>query len=72
VQHVLMTHCAHQDEFLTSTTALVDSVFRVLMAHANEPMTPAQLGSEIGRPPETILRTLSGMQVYRGIRPRHA
>jgi hypothetical protein len=71
LQHVLMSHCARQPEFVTSNTTLVDSVFRVLLANGNEPLTPRQLGEAINRPPETILRTLSGMQVYKGIRPFH-
>lgn len=71
LQHTLMTHCAQQDSFVTSYTTMVDAVFRVLLAHGNEPMTPAQLGEIINRPPETILRLFSGMQVYKGIRPRH-
>jgi len=71
LQHVLMSHCAQQPDFVTSNTALVDSVFRVLLANGNEGMTPIQLGNAIHRPPETILRTLSGMQVYKGIRPRY-
>ncbi len=72
LQHILMSHCARQPDFVTSNMALVDSVFRVLLANGNEPMTPTQLGEAIQRPPETILRTLSGMQVYKGIRPRYA
>lgn len=71
LQHVLMSHCARRPDFLTSTTALVDSVFRVLLANGNEAMTPTQLGQAINRPADTILRTLSGMQIYKGIRPRH-
>lgn len=71
LQNILITHCAQQEDFLTRNTALVDSVFRVLLAHSNEPMTAVQLGQAINRPPDTVLRTLSGMQVYKGIRPRH-
>lgn len=70
LQHVLMSHCARQPDFLSSTTALVDGVFRVLLANGNDPMTPIQLAEAINRPAETILRTLSGMQVYKGIRPK--
>lgn len=71
LQHVLMTHCARQPEFLSGNSSLVDSVFRVLLAHGNEALTPIELSKAINRPADTILRTLSGMQVYRGIRPRH-
>lgn len=72
LQHVLMTHCARQPEFISANSMLVDSVFRVLLANGNEPMTPNQLSEVIRRPANTILQTLSsGTQVYKGIRPRH-
>lgn len=71
LQHVLITHCAKQPDFVTRTTTLVDSVFRLLLANGNNPMTPRELGEAINRPPDTILRTLAGVTVYKGIRPRH-
>ena len=71
LQHVLMNHCAQSEDFITSNTTLVDAVFRALLAHGNQPMTPLQLSEETDRPAETILRTLSGPRVYKGIRPRH-
>jgi hypothetical protein len=70
LQQVLMTHCSKQADFLTEHTALVDAVFRLLVANGNTPMTATELGSQLNRSPEMILRTLSGQQVYRGIRPR--
>jgi len=69
LQHVLITHCAKQENFLTSKTALVDSVFRVFLSNGNKPMTSEELGEILGRPASTILRTLSGIRVYKGIRP---
>lgn len=71
LQHMLMSHCARQPGFVTSTTAMVDSVFRVLLAHGNEPMTPVELAAELNRPADTILRTFSGVTIYKGIRPKH-
>ena len=71
LQHVLMTHCARQPEFVSANSMLVDSVFRTLLANGNEPMTPNELSQVIHRPAQTILQTLSsGAQVYKGIRPR--
>jgi len=67
--HILTTHCAKQDGFLTNRMALVDSVFRLLLSNGNQPMTPEELGTILNRPPSTILRTLSGFRVYKGIRP---
>jgi len=68
LQQVLITHCAHQPDFLTNNTSLVDSVFRALLASGNTPMSARKLSEEINRPPEIILRTLTGMN-YKGIRP---
>ena len=70
LQHTLITHCAKLDGFLTDHTTLVDAVFRTLLAHGNNPMTPRELADRLGRPADTILRTLSGYTVYKGIRPR--
>jgi hypothetical protein len=67
--YTLLTHCSRQPEFVTARTSLVDAVFRVLLASGNRPMTPNDLAEQIGRAPDTILRTLSGKTVYKGIRP---
>jgi hypothetical protein len=50
-------------------TPLVDAVFRVFLMNGNTPLTPTQLAEHVGRPATTILRTLAGARVYRGIRP---
>lgn len=72
LQHILMTHCALQPEFVNSTTTLVDAVFRVLLSNGNTPISPAELSDRVNKPADTILRTLSGPRVYQGIRPAHA
>jgi hypothetical protein len=69
LQHILITHCAKQPDFISQTTTLVHAVFRVLLANGNKPTTPNELSRLIGKPPEIILRTLSGPTVYQGIRP---
>ncbi|NDJ85146.1 MAG: hypothetical protein GYB66_04605 [Chloroflexi bacterium] len=48
---------------------LVDAVFRVFLMNGNQPLSPNELSHVIQRPATTILRTLSGARVYRGIRP---
>lgn len=67
--HVLISHCAKQEGFLDNRRTLVDSVFRLLLAQGNRPMTPEEMGEILNRPASTILRTLSGIRVYKGIRP---
>jgi hypothetical protein len=69
IQNALMTHCARQPEFLTQQTALVEAVFRLFLTNGNIPMSSQDMGSRLNRPPETILRTLAGPRVYKGIRP---
>lgn len=69
LQHILISHCAKQEDFLTKNMALVDSVFRVFLSNGNKPLTPQELGEILNRPPDTILKTFSGVRVYKGIRP---
>jgi hypothetical protein len=69
--HVLITHCAQQPDFLNAHTALVDAVFRVLLANGNKPMTSIELAERLGKSPDIILKTLSGPRVYKGIRQIH-
>jgi len=69
IQHTLMSHCARRPEFVTDHTALVEAVFRLFLTNENMPMTSEELGSLLNRPPMTILRTLSGPRVYKGLRP---
>lgn len=69
VQNTLMTHCVKQPDFLTEQTALVEAVFRLFLTNGNNPISSRDLGARLHRPPETILRTLAGARVYKGIRP---
>lgn len=69
LQHVLITHCAKQADFIPEHSTLVDAVFRVFLANGNMPLTPIELSERLGRPADTILKTLSGTRVYKGIRP---
>lgn len=72
VQHILISHCANQPNYLTRQTSLVNAIFRVFLASSNTPMSPRELGDRLDRPARMILRTLSGPRVYKGIRPVHA
>ena len=69
VQNALMSHCVKQPDFLTSQTALVEAVFRLLISNGNIPLSAEELGTRLNRPPEIILRTLVGARVYKGIKP---
>jgi hypothetical protein len=69
IQHALMSHCALQPGFSDSHTAMVEAVFRIFLVNGNIPMSADDLAKKLERPAETILRTISGPRVYRGLRP---
>jgi hypothetical protein len=69
IQHTLMSHCALLPEFSDSHTAMVEAVFRAFLANGNVPMSAEDLSKKLERPADTILRTISGPRVYRGLRP---
>lgn len=69
VQHALMSHCALLPEFVEERTAIVEAIFRTFLANGNTPMSADELGKRLGRPAPTILRTIAGPRVYRGLRP---
>ena len=69
LQHVVITYAAEQPSFLSAQTSLVESVFRLLLKNGNAPMTINEMANELGRNGKSILGLLSGVRVYRGIRP---
>lgn len=72
IQNALMTHCAFTPEFTGAHTAVVEAVFRIFLANGNVPMSAEDISKKLGRPADTILRTISGPRVYRGLRPYQA
>lgn len=69
LQHVVIMHTSQKEDFLSEHTAMVEAIFRLLLKNGNSPMTPTEIADELRRDPKQILRTLSGVRVYRGIRP---
>ena len=69
VQNALIGHCALQSDFITAQTTVVEAVFRRFLVNGNKPMSAVELGKQLGRPADTILRTLAGPRVYRGLKP---
>ena len=69
MQNTLMSHCALAPEFLTERTSMVEAVFRFFLINGNSPTTSRELANKLGRPEMTILKTLAGVRVYRGLRP---
>lgn len=69
IQHVLMSHCTRLPEFIQEHTALVEAIFRTFLVNGNSPMTAEDLANQLQRPAMTILKTIAGPRVYRGLRP---
>lgn len=69
LQHILISHCAKEEKFITKQTSLTEAIFRVFLANGNQPMTPNELAEKIDRPASVILKTIAGRRVYKGIRP---
>jgi len=69
LQHVVITYASKQESFLSAQTSLVECVFRLLLKNGNAPMTISEMSNELGRDGKSILGLLSGVRVYRGIRP---
>jgi hypothetical protein len=67
--HSLRVCCSLKPEYVNDLTPLTTAVFRTFLANGNEPLTPRELQEEVGRPADTILRTIGGLRVYHGIKP---
>jgi hypothetical protein len=68
--HALRSHCVNEPDFINETTPIVEAVFRTFLANGNQTLTVLELHGLLDRrPPETLLRMLTGGQVYLGIRP---
>ena len=59
------------EDFISDHIGLIDSVFRALLVNGNQPLNALELGEITGRNAATILKTIGGVRVYRGIRPHH-
>lgn len=60
---------AKAPDFINMKTSLVDSIFRVFLKNNNKPLSPQELADATGRSATTILKTLRGARIYKGIRP---
>lgn len=69
LQHLLISRYANRDDFITETTSMIESIFRLFLTNGNTPMSAEDLAERLGRRPRMILRTLSGPRVYKGMRP---
>ena len=63
---------ARREDFITGHIGLIDSVFRALLVNDNDPLNALELAELTGRDASTILKTIGGVRIYRGIRPHHS
>ena len=62
---------SQRDDFISDHIGLIDSVFRALLVKGNQPLDAVELAEITGRDAATILKTIGGLRIYRGIRPHH-
>jgi hypothetical protein len=67
--HTLRTCCSLKPDYTGEHTPLTTAVFRTFLANGNEPLTSEELATQLHRPADTILKTLSGLKIYDGMRP---
>jgi len=68
-QYAIQSYFSQLPDDFASRTSLVDAVFCVLLANANQPMTARAIAERIQRTPEVVLKTIGGPNIYQGIRP---
>jgi hypothetical protein len=64
--------CSQREDYVTRSTPLAASIFRLLIANGNAPLSPLQFHEKIGKSdPHAILRVLLGKQTrtHYGIKP---
>ena len=71
-QYALQSYFSQLPADFTARTSLVDAVFCVLLANANQPMTARDIAERIRRPTDVVLRTIGGPHIYQGIRPLYS
>lgn len=64
-----LQQAAKDPTFISPQVAMVDNVFRVFLANGNQPLSATELAALINRQASVILKTLSGVRVYKGILP---
>ena len=68
--HALRSCCGQRPDFVSSSTPIIEAVFRTFLANGNRSLTIQQLHEQLDkRPPQTLLRMLTRGPVYLGIRP---
>lgn len=70
LRECLRTQCANDPDYINERLPVASACFRIFLANNNAPLSPAELHELMPwKSADAILRTLSGGQVYLGLRP---
>jgi len=68
--YTIQTQCSQKSEFLADQLPLTSAIFRLFIAKNNTPLTSVEIQQHLHkRDADTILRTIGGKVVFKGIRP---
>ncbi len=65
--NLIYNHCAQQNGFIPKDGTITDTIFRILLQRQNKSISVHEISKIINRPEETILRTIGGKRIYKGI-----
>jgi len=68
IQYFLAMKFAQENEEFEGTS-MIEAIFREFLKNSNAPLSSNELADKLDRSAKTILKTLSGIRVYRGMRP---
>jgi hypothetical protein len=70
LRECLRTRCANDPSYINERLPLASACFRVFLANNNTPLSPNELHQLLPwKSSDSILQTLSGGQIYFGLRP---
>ena len=69
LQYLITTRCSKEPGYILRAPTLLEAIFRAFLSNGNHPLSPRALAPLVGRPPEQVLRVLSGVTVRKGLRP---
>jgi len=68
--YTIYSHCGRTPDFLGDELTLITAIFRLFLANNNTPLTPIEMHQQLHwKDARTILRTIGGKTVYKGIKP---
>lgn len=69
LRYIITTHCSKESGYVMQASTLIESIFRVFLSNANQPLSSRELAPLVGHREVQILRLLSGKRVRLGLRP---